>query len=90
MARACLDLCGLGRSITLEGPLARNRLFGQALAQLSGVPVFASGDATGTSLGASLLFGGVLPEAGGSHALVPLQAEGLAAYIERWRERAQE
>lgn len=89
VARACLDLCGLGRSITLEGPLARNRLFGQALARLSGVPVFASGDATGTSLGASLLFGGVLPKAAGSHAVVALQAEGLEAYIERWRARAQ-
>lgn len=89
VARACLELCGLGRSITLEGPLARNRLFGQALAHLSGVPVFASGDATGTSLGASLLFGGVLPEAGGSHAVVALQAEDLEAYIERWRARTQ-
>ena len=89
VARACLDLCGLGRSITLEGPLARNRLFGQALAHLTGVPVLASGDATGTSLGASLLFGGALPKTGGSHALPPLQADGLEAYIEKWRERAQ-
>ncbi|MVS97641.1 FGGY-family carbohydrate kinase [Devosia marina] len=89
VARACLTLCGLGRSITLEGPLARNRLFGQALAQLSGVPVYASGDSTGTSLGASLLFGGVLPEAGGSHAVVALQVEGLETYIENWRERSQ-
>ncbi|MEQ9638374.1 MAG: FGGY-family carbohydrate kinase [Devosia marina] len=87
VARACLDLCGLGRSITLEGPLARNRLFGQALAQLSGVPVYASGDSTGTSLGASLLFGGTLPDAGSSHALEPLQVHGLDAYIKKWWER---
>ncbi len=89
MASACLGLCGLGRSITLEGPLARNRLFGETLAQLTGVPVFASGDATGTSLGASLLFGGVSPATGGSHARAPLQAEGLEAYIKNWRDRAQ-
>jgi len=87
VARACLDLCGPGRSITLEGPLARNRLFGQGLAYLTGVPVYASGDATGTSLGASLLFGGTLPDAGGSHALAPLQVDGLDAYISKWRER---
>ncbi|ODT81695.1 MAG: carbohydrate kinase [Pelagibacterium sp. SCN 64-44] len=87
MARSCLDLCGLGTSIILEGPLARNRLFGQALAALSGVPVLASGDATGTSLGASLLFGGTLPDTGGSHALEPLQAEGFDPYIAKWRSR---
>lgn len=87
MARACLDLCGLGRSITLEGPLARNRLFGAMLAYLTGVPVSASGDTTGTSLGASLLFGGQLPKTGGSHALAPLQAEGLDDYVKRWRSR---
>jgi len=87
MARACLDLCGLGRSITLEGPLARNRLFGAALARLAGVPVHASGDSTGTSLGASLLFGGTLPETEGSHAISPLQAAGFDAYVEAWRRR---
>lgn len=87
MARSCLDLCGLGRSITIEGPLARNRLFGEALARLTGVPVFASGDATGTSLGASLLFGGTLPETGSRDAFAPLQAEGFDAYVENWRRR---
>lgn len=87
VARTCLDLCGLGRSITLEGPLARNHLFGAALARLTGVPVVASGDATGTSLGASLLFGGSLPETGSSHAIAPLQAEGFDAYVSAWRTR---
>ncbi len=87
MARACLDLCGLGRSITLEGPLARNRLFGQTLARLAGVPVYASGDATGTSLGASLLFGGQLARASGSHAFPPLQVEGFDAYVAKWRQQ---
>jgi sugar (pentulose or hexulose) kinase len=87
MARACLDLCGLGRSITLEGPLARNRLFGETLARLAGVPVHASGDATGTSLGASLLFGGSLGEASGSHAFPPLQVEGFDAYVAKWQQQ---
>lgn len=87
VARAAFDLCGLGRSVTLEGPFARNRLVGSMLATLCGVPVHASGDATGTSLGASLLFGGTLSGAEGSHALQPLQADGLDAYISRWRQR---
>ncbi|ODT72144.1 MAG: carbohydrate kinase [Pelagibacterium sp. SCN 63-23] len=87
MARACLDLCGLGRTITVEGPLARNLLFGAALARLAGVSVHASGDSTGTSLGASLLFGGVLPETSGSHALKPLQHPAFDAYVAAWRRR---
>ncbi len=87
MARACLDLCGLGRSITLEGPLARNALFGSALAHLAGVPVHASGDATGTSLGASLLFGGALPPTGGRIAFEPLNMPGFDTYIANWRGR---
>jgi sugar (pentulose or hexulose) kinase len=85
MARTCLDLCGLGRSITLEGPLSRNRLFAAALAHLAGVPVHASGDATGTSLGASLLFGGTLKGVQGE-AIAPLKANHLDAYIEQWRQ----
>lgn len=89
MARACLDLCGLGRSITIEGPLARNALFGATLARLTGVPVLASGDATGTSLGASLLFGGALREAGGRNAFAPLEAPELDAYVESWRQKVQ-
>lgn len=88
-ARTCLDLCGVGRSIIVEGPLARNRLFGAALARLAGVPVHASGDATGTSLGASLLFGGSLPAAENSLAFAPLDVPGLDAYIENWRQRVE-
>jgi sugar (pentulose or hexulose) kinase len=87
MAHTCLSLCGLGKSITLEGPLARNRLFGAALAALTGVPVRASGDATGTSLGASLLFGGTLPHTEGSHAIDPLEAASLTAYVNEWNAR---
>lgn len=83
---ACLDLCGLGREIIIEGPLARNALFGQALARLSGVPVRASGDATGTSLGASMLFGAGQIHATAGEAAEPLDVAGLDAYVARWRE----
>lgn len=84
VTRACLDLCGLGREIIIEGPLARNALFGQALARLTGVPVRASGDATGTSLGASMLFGGQGDVAAGVLAS-PLDVPGFDRYAARWR-----
>lgn len=87
MTRECLRLAGTGKQIIIEGPLARNQVFGQALARLTGVPVTASGDATGTALGASLLFGGALPPQGPATALPPLSVEGFEAYCARWRER---
>ncbi len=85
VTRACLDLCGLGREIIIEGPLARNALFGRALARLSGVPVRASGDATGTSLGASMLFGGGQGHAEAGPEATPLDVAGFDAYAARWR-----
>jgi len=81
---ACLELAGFGKQIIIEGPLARNRLFGQALATLTGVPVSASGDATGTSMGASMLFGGGHVSKPGV-VLEPLAVEGFDAYCARWR-----
>ena len=87
VTNACLGLAGVGRQIIIEGPLARNALFGQALARLTGVPVSASGDATGTSLGASMLFGGKHAVASPGLARTPLQVEGFDAYCARWRER---
>ena len=86
MTRACLDLCGLGREIIIEGPLARNALFGQALARLTGVPVSASGDATGTSLGASMLFGAGEGHATGGTVREPLDVPGFDAYAQNWRD----
>jgi sugar (pentulose or hexulose) kinase len=86
VTEACLGLCGLGREIIIEGPLARNRLFAQALGRLTGVPVSLSGDATGTSLGASMLFGGAAESSAGN-AVAPLEHAGFAPYAERWRAR---
>ncbi|KKB81259.1 hypothetical protein VW35_03830 [Devosia soli] len=87
VARECLDLCGLGKSITIEGPLARNGLFGAALAALSGRPVHASGDGTGTSLGASLLFGGQPAHEQHDAPIAPFAHPGFTGYAARWRER---
>lgn len=85
MTKAALTLCGRGGSIIIEGPLARNRLYAAALARLTGVKVIASGDATGTSLGASLLFGGDGGGAEAGQAVAPLDVEGFDAYAARWR-----
>ncbi|MDB5473286.1 MAG: carbohydrate kinase [Devosia sp.] len=88
VAQACLGLCGLGKSIIIEGPLARNGLFGQALAALAGVPVRVSADATGTSMGASLLFAPEAADPPEARALAPLDVPGFADYARRWAGRA--
>jgi sugar (pentulose or hexulose) kinase len=87
MTEACLELCGLGREIIVEGALARNRLFGDALARLTGVPVASSGDATGTSVGASLLFGGAYAPKNTAISNIALAIEGFGAYRNTWRSR---
>lgn len=86
VTEACLSLCGLGKAVIIEGPLARNSLFGQALARLTGAQVSTSADATGTSLGASMLFAAGEGFAVGATALAPLDAPGFEDYARRWRE----
>ena len=89
MAETGLDLAGAGADIVLEGPLAHNALFASALASLTGKRVRPSGDATGTALGAAMLFENVasLPVTL-AEPVVPLAHAEFAAYAARWRERA--
>lgn len=87
LTQAALGLSGLGREIVIEGPFSRNALFCQALAKLTGVPVSASGDATGTSLGASLLFGGTKATAKPDQHITPLDVPGFDDYARHWRTR---
>jgi sugar (pentulose or hexulose) kinase len=84
VAEAALALCGVGREIVIEGPLARNALFGRALATISGVPVTASADATGTSLGAAMLLGMMDTRAEAPEPLAPFEHPAFAAYRQRW------
>ena len=86
VTQTCLSLCGLGRQIIIEGPLARNALFAAALARLTGVPVQTSGDATGTSLGASMLFGGAAGSVSATQ-VTALDHAGFDDYAARWRAR---
>ncbi|WP_237481415.1 FGGY-family carbohydrate kinase [Lichenibacterium dinghuense] len=91
MTATCLDLLGAAGSITIEGPFARNALYREALARLSGHTVLASSGATGTSSGAAGLFAN---PARTEAVLTPLfdgrdlSSATFADYASRWRECA--
>jgi sugar (pentulose or hexulose) kinase len=89
MSATCLGLTGAGGPTIVEGPFAKNRVFGGMLAVATGRDVLASsGSATGTSIGAALLaakgtkpnasFAGISPP--------PALAQGMARYAEAWRQ----
>ena len=88
LTEAAIGLCGAGRSVTIEGPLARNPLYASALGALLDVPVRTSGDATGTSLGAAMLFNLEAATMPPGSPVEPLAVNGFANYAERWREQA--
>ena len=89
MAGTGLDLTGSGANIVVEGPLGHNALFASTLAALTGKRVRPSADATGTSLGAAMLFDSVATSAVQlAEPVAPLVHPGLAAYAARWKERA--
>ncbi|WP_187430357.1 L-fuculokinase [Roseobacter fucihabitans] len=56
MTDTCLDLTGADGPSIVEGPFAGNPEFLRMLAAATGRPVFASDAATGTAIGAALLF----------------------------------
>ncbi len=88
-----LGICGTGTRIIVEGPLARNQLYLGVLRYLTGIPVSASDDATGTSLGAAMLFTNVgLDHKNGEasyKSVEPILLDGLTSYAERWRRLAE-
>lgn len=74
----------------VEGPFARNALYLAALQAVTDRPVTASGNATGTSVGAALLVRGAACRAAAPSALLaaptaPLLGRDFRAYAERWR-----
>ena len=85
MTDTCLQLTGAVGPTIVEGPFARNSEFTAMLAAATGREVLTSDAATGTSIGAALLFGeseGLAqpvsaPPAANSHA--------LCKYAARWR-----
>lgn len=92
MTKATFELAGAGARIVVEGPLARNRAYCGLLAELSGVSVHVSGDATGTSSGAAMLFDDLsvpaVPSDEASRKVEPFVPDSLFTYARRWEEMA--
>lgn len=87
MTRAALALAGVGATIVVEGPLARNAIYCGLLAGLTGRTVRASADATGTATGAAMLFDTFDADHGvelRGTSVPPIVPAGLTAYAERW------
>jgi sugar (pentulose or hexulose) kinase len=92
VTQTCLGLVGTGTRIVVEGPLAGNTIYCGLLSGLTGVPVHASTDATGTALGAAMLLDAEGAADGPSlaPAVPPLRPPGTEAYARRWAELAAE
>ncbi len=84
MTRSCLDLIGAEGPAVVEGPFARNPDFLAMLAAVTPEGVEIAGSATGTSIGAALLFGGA-PTSPTRAVPPPAAAEALRSYAARWR-----
>ena len=88
MSATCLELTGAAGPIVVEGPFAKNRVFGAMLSVATGREVLASsGSATGTSIGAALLAAeGIKPNIAFAGISPPSTfSQGMARYAEAWR-----
>jgi sugar (pentulose or hexulose) kinase len=91
MSATCLELTDATGPIIVEGPFAKNRVFGAMLAVATGREVLASaGSATGTSIGAALLAAqGMKPDISFAAISAPAAlAVDIARYAEKWRQAA--
>lgn len=85
MTGTCLDLIKSAGPTIVEGPFARNAEFLAMLKAFTGRPVFISEAATGTSIGAALLFNqGETPPTHADNVTSDIGGN-VAAYIDRWR-----
>jgi len=82
MTDTCLRLTGAAGDVIVEGPFARNIPYLRALAALTGRPVYAAASATGTSIGAALLFAADPAPPALAPAAEPLP--GMDTYAARW------
>lgn len=89
MTATSLGLIGAAGPTIVEGPFTGNRLLLEALAALTGRPVLASPDATGTSAGAALLARGKAARPAGTATEAvdagTLSGPAFRRYAERWR-----
>jgi sugar (pentulose or hexulose) kinase len=93
MTDTCMELAGAAGPVAIEGPMARNTLYCQALAALSGRAVHATTGSTGTSAGAALLARGVqAPDAERPPAVPSVEpfrdVAGLQRYAATWKRLA--
>jgi len=87
MTDTCLQLTGARGPTLIEGPFARNAEFTALLAAATGREVLTSEAATGTSIGAALLFGSDAHLASPAPAPAPYDTEQLRDYAQNWRAR---
>jgi len=85
MTNTCLTLTGAKGTTIVEGPFARNQHFLAMLAAATHRPVAASQSATGTSIGAALLFGNSDMLAPSQELPVPKNLSALKDYAAKWR-----
>ena len=86
MSNVCLDLLGASGETIIEGPFARNALFCDALATLTGRPLSTTHGATATAAGAARLMLPHLPAAKGTTApgLPAALHPAFFAYAAEW------
>ncbi|WP_223421552.1 FGGY-family carbohydrate kinase [Tateyamaria pelophila] len=85
MTGTCLRLTGAAGPIIVEGPFAANDQYLAMLAAATDRPVLQSSSATGTSIGAALLFGSAHRLAAPETVPNPQHVARLRAYAARWR-----
>jgi sugar (pentulose or hexulose) kinase len=88
MTAESLKLIGAGGTTIVEGPFARNALYCQVLAAITGRPVEPSDAGTGTMLGTLMTATGKLPARAAAPPSPPLSHPRLTAYAEAWRSAA--
>jgi sugar (pentulose or hexulose) kinase len=81
----CLSMTGADGTTVVEGPFSRNTPFVGMLATATGRAVIPSPSATGTSLGAALLFAPEGMQAPPAALATVLPSPDLAAYASGWR-----
>ncbi|SMY06292.1 FGGY-family carbohydrate kinase [Flavimaricola marinus] len=89
MTETCLTLTGAEGPVIVEGPFARNAQYTAMLTAATGRPVLVSAAATGTSIGAALLFADTTSLAEPSPVAEPETLSAMQAYAARWRLEAE-
>lgn len=88
MTKTCLDLVGADGPVIIEGPFARNREYLDMLATLHADGIEIAASATGTSVGAAMLFAERVPPPL-THKVTPAQSNMLAHYAAVWQARVE-